>query len=108
MLLGVLDRLALPTVLPVQFSAKRMVVMRSIQEKVKFTGDEKAEFEIKEDEAGNNVVWTVAKDREVEISFTPVETALIVTQLAGLNEKEHLTVQTFPLHEKFVGNGKEM
>ena len=104
--LGVFERLVLPSVLPTEGGAKRMRTIRKIQEKVDFDESERQMFDIRSDPATNNVVWSKEGARDKDLAFNATEAALIVSQLEALDKDEKLTTQTFPLFEKFIGNGE--
>lgn len=95
------DRIILLNVLPAKGSFLTLKITRELRETLSFTEEELGRLKFVED--GNALKWETANDVPREFDFQPAATDIIKTALKGLDEKESLDADTFPLYELFIG-----
>lgn len=107
MKLKMLDRVMLPTLLPVNGDITLIKQVASLKTKVSFTHDEISVYKISRDMDGR-VMWDSAADKtSYEAEFTASDIKIISEALKELNKKKALTVDHLDLYKLFVENKKQ-
>jgi hypothetical protein len=113
---NVRERLQLLSLLPKEGSYVTLKVVRILREELSFDADELIALDFKEpgeeyeDEAGNirivpagQLRWKQDADKPKEIEMEPARHNMIFSKLKGMDDREKLTDDLFPLYEKFLG-----
>ena len=97
--LSILNRILVLSIVPKEGDLLTMKVIRGFREKVSFTANELAEFNLKNNEG--MFTWDRSKERKIEFEITPKETEIIKEGLETLNKEKKLTEQFLELCDMF-------
>ena len=103
MLLGIQERLLLPTLLPAKDSFEKLIIRKDVLAKIEFSQAEVRDFGMETVE--NQIKWK--KSPLVDVTFTDAEKNYVRDGLKKASEAQSLTTQHIPLYEAFV-NGVEL
>lgn len=96
MKLTIKDRILIPEILPEYGNMVDMILVRSIQEKVKITSKDIDDYEIVSKDNGN-ITWNGAKDTGTEIEFEKSEIGILKRSYQKLNDEEKICDRNFDL-----------
>jgi hypothetical protein len=94
--LSVKERLELPLILPDRGGFIQHEIAEMVKTKVRFTGEEIMEFELK-DISGGQVIWTAAKAKVKPFDFTEAEINLLKKGVDQMDQNENIPAAFFSL-----------
>jgi rRNA maturation endonuclease Nob1 len=103
--LGVLERINLMNILPIEGDVLTLKVMQEAKNKLAFTEAELKKFEIRKTQINPgqiNINWNHKKDIGDSIELSETVCQIIKEKLIKLNTEKKLTEHFLPLYEKFV------
>ena len=92
MQLSIYDRLKILGLLPQKSSFEGAIVISELRKKIDITPEDVKTCDIKtlDTSNGSQIVWDIAKDPNLDVTLTTLESELIKTELKSLNDKKEI------------------
>lgn len=104
--LSVPDRIQLPLIYPQSGGLIEMEVVKSLQEKIRFTPAEIDEYELK-DLPGGKIVWNTSKEKDREYVLEDSEIKVLQKGIDQLDKEGKITLTMVDLARRIMNINKD-